>query len=77
MSRIVDKPAAVVTRPGGSPALVNGSEVLHVHETYRTWAGVLEGRPEIDIWWIETPGGVLELHNEVNTTKWTIARQAD
>ena len=36
--------------------------VLGVRRHWREWLGALDGEPERDIWQVETPPGVCELH---------------
>lgn len=77
MSRVIGQPVAVVTHRDGTPFLVNGQEVLHVHETYREWIGALVGQGEVDVWRVETHSSLMELHYHLATTTWTLAREED
>ncbi len=77
MSRLVGKLVAVVTTPEGVPALVGGLEVLHVSTMHREWIGALEGKGEVEVWRIETNRGAVELHMDLATRTWILAREED
>ncbi len=77
MSRLDGQTVAVVTHPDGTPFLVNGQEVLHVHKTYREFIGALEGKPKIQVWKVETHSSLMELHYNLITKTWTLAREED
>lgn len=67
MSRLVGRPVAVDSAPGGAPAslrLWDGRDlpVVAVLDRWREWFGVLEGEPERDVWRVDTPAGACELH---------------
>ena len=36
--------------------------VLGIRRHWREWLGALDGEPERDIWQVETPDGVCEMH---------------
>ena len=77
MSRLVGRSVAVVCSRDGSPALVGGVAILHVHESFREWIGALEGRGEVDVWRVETHRGFVELHFDRAAKTWTLAREED
>ena len=77
MSRLVGRAVPVVCARDGTPALVGGVEVLHVHESFREWIGALEGRGEVDVWRVETHRGLVELHHDMAARTWTLAREED
>ena len=68
MSRLVRRPVTVNCAPTGRPVILQENDgepalpVLAVVEHWREWIGALEGEPERDIWRVETPRGVCELH---------------
>ena len=77
MSRVAGQVIAVVTARDGTPALVGGVEVLHVYSRHREWIGVLEGAPEVDVWRVEVPRGIVELHHLRAEKTWQLARWED
>ena len=36
--------------------------ILSILAHHREWIGVLDGEPERDVWLVETPDGICELH---------------
>ena len=66
MSRRVQCPVQVACDPGSRPLCLTLSgasvPVLGVVSHWREWFGVGEGEPERDVWRVETPRGVCELH---------------
>ena len=68
MSRLVGRPAHVTCNEEGAPISFRiGGERLTVPVRervahWREWIGVLDGEPERDIWRVDTPRGVCELH---------------
>jgi hypothetical protein len=77
MSRLVGQPVPVVTTPEGTPALVGGLEVIGVSVMHKEWIGALEGKGEIEVWRIETNRGAVELHLDIATRTWILAREED
>ncbi|MDX1931201.1 MAG: hypothetical protein SFU56_01210 [Capsulimonadales bacterium] len=68
MSRRVCEPVTVDCFPNGEPYRVRFAgagaycTVLAIREHWREWLGALDGEPERDIWQVELPQGVCELH---------------
>ena len=68
MSRLDGRWANVDCDGRGQPArfVLAGTKatvpVLGVRRHWREWLGALDGEPERDIWQVETPPGVCELH---------------
>lgn len=69
MSRLDGRRIAVETDTDGNPiAFVIADQqepqpVLHTLAYWREWIGILDGEPERDIWRVETPRGICEIHN--------------
>ncbi len=58
--------------------------VLGIRRHWREWLGALDGEPERDIWQVETPPGVCELHclrepneDEDSRGQWLLFRWED
>lgn len=68
MSRRARRPVTVTCDPDGAPIALflpgdrEALPVLGLVAYWREWIGVLEGEPERDVWRVETPRGVCELH---------------
>jgi len=68
MSRLAGFPAAVSVDDIGRPESIEArpalprTRVLEVIDRWREWIGILEGMPERDVWLVETPYGIAELH---------------
>jgi hypothetical protein len=52
----------VVPTRDGTPALVNGGLVLHIHSVPQRGASTAGLSAAVDIWRVETAKGILELH---------------
>ena len=77
MSRIVSRPVSVETDPAtGEPLRVDGVAVRRVLDHWREWIGILQGEPERDLWRLETPHGICEVHC-VAPSHWLLARWED
>ena len=89
MSRLDGRWARVECDGRGQPArfvLAGTKEVLPilgVRRHWREWLGALDGEPERDIWQVETPPGVCELHclrapgEEESDGQWLVFRWED
>ncbi len=63
MTRLVHQPVTVETdSETGAPACVDGVPVRQVLDHFREWIGILQGEPERDIWRVELPRGICEVH---------------
>ncbi len=66
MSRRLSRPVDVQCDWGGVPILIRVGPaplpVCAVLDDWREWFGVLFGEPERDVWIVDTPKGVYELH---------------
>ena len=68
MSRLDGRWAHVECDGQGHPArfMLAGTKaavsILGIRGHWREWLGALDGEPERDIWQVETPPGVCELH---------------
>ena len=66
MSRRLSRPVEVQCDGGGVPLSIQAGgvplPVLAVVDDWREWFGVLAGEPERDVWLVDTPKGVYELH---------------
>lgn len=88
MSRLDGRWATVTTGEQGQPVgfLPAGTRavlpVLGVRRHWREWLGALDGEPERDIWQVETPPGVCEMHclrtpGEESGGQWLVFRWED
>lgn len=56
-------PVSVTTDGVGRPTRVEPNQpITAVLSHHREWIGILDGEPERDIWIVETPQGIAELH---------------
>ena len=66
LSRRLSRPVDVQCDGGGVPLSIRAGRVplpvLAVVDDWREWFGVLAGEPERDVWLVDTPKGVYELH---------------
>ena len=68
MSRLDGRMIQVETDGDGNPTaftLPGGTlcqKVINYISYWREWIGILEGEPERDIWWVQTEGGICEIH---------------
>ncbi len=80
MSRITNRPVNVETDPDtGEPLRVDGIVVRRVLDHWREWIGILQGEPERDLWRLETPRGICEVHQlQIKSAScWLLARWED
>jgi hypothetical protein len=55
-------PTEVTTDEWNRPLTVEGEPVLRRLAYFREWIGILDGEPQLDVWRVETPSGICELH---------------
>ncbi|MES2465414.1 MAG: hypothetical protein V4671_33010 [Armatimonadota bacterium] len=77
MSRISNRLVSVETDPvTGEPLRVEGVPVRRVLDHWREWIGILQGESERDLWRLETPLGICEVHL-LRPSHWLLARWED
>ena len=68
MSRRVNEPVLVDCNTEGEPCAVRFAVSTHSFKVlvrlshWREWIGVLDGEPERDVWMVQLPQGICELH---------------
>lgn len=66
MSRRLSRPVDVQCDSAGTPVSIIADRsplpVCTIIDDWREWFGAVFGEPERDVWVVETPAGVYELH---------------
>jgi hypothetical protein len=75
MSRLDGRPAQVICDAAGQPRAFTlpGEKrpvpIFAVLDHWREWIGALQGEPPRDVWQVETPRGLCELHHLSHPTE--------
>ncbi len=73
----MNQPVYVVFSPEtGEPQQVDGQQVREILDHCREWIGIIQVYPETDIWRVEIPRGICDLHF-VKPNHWTLHNWMD